>query len=110
MAFTKVAAVSEIPPGELVEIMHEGEAYAVCNVGGKIRALTGTCPHQGGPLGQGALEGPMITCPWHCWQFDSATGLCIFGDDVDAIEGVTIATYPVRVEGSDVYIDFSENA
>lgn len=96
---TKVATLAEVPPGTLIEVEYGGELYAVCNVGGQIRALYGECPHQGGPLGQGALEGPMITCPWHCWQFDSATGICIMGDDI------AIETYPVVVEGDDVLID-----
>jgi nitrite reductase/ring-hydroxylating ferredoxin subunit len=98
---TKVATLAEVPPGTLIEVEHAGELYAICNVGGQIRALYGECPHQGGPLGQGALEGPMITCPWHCWQFDSATGICVMGDDI------AIETYSVVVEGDDVLIDLS---
>jgi nitrite reductase (NADH) small subunit len=100
---TKIASLAEVPPGTLIEVEHNGELYAICNVGGQVRALYGECPHQGGPLGQGALEGPMITCPWHCWQFDSATGICIQGDDI------AIETYPVVVEGDDVLIDLSGN-
>jgi nitrite reductase (NADH) small subunit len=97
--FTKVATLDELPPGALIEVELDGEPYALCNVGGQIRALFGTCPHEGGPLGQGALEGPMITCPWHCWQFDTVTGICVFGDDL------AIETYPVRVEGNDVLVE-----
>src|ERR1700760_1714618 len=97
--FTKLATLDELAPGSLIEVEHEGELYALCNVGGNIRALFGCCPHEGGPLGQGTLEGPMITCPGHCWQFDSATGFCIFGEEV------TIETYPVKVEGNDVLVD-----
>jgi nitrite reductase (NADH) small subunit len=102
MAFVKVASLGALPPGELTEIVHDGEAFALCNVGGDVRALAGTCPHQGGPLGQGALEGPMITCPWHCWQFDSKHGTCIFGDDV------ALEVYPVKVEGDDILVNFDE--
>ena len=104
MAFTKIATVGELPPGTLIEVFHDGEPYAVCNVAGRIRALTGECPHAGGPLGQGALEGPLITCPWHSWQFDSGTGTCLFGDDL------AIVTYEVRVEGDDILADLPENA
>jgi nitrite reductase/ring-hydroxylating ferredoxin subunit len=96
--FTKVASLDELPPGTLIEVEHEGVPYAICNVGGQIRALFGECPHEGGPLGQGALEGPLITCPWHCWQFDSGTGVCIFGEDV------VLETYPVMVEGNNVLV------
>jgi len=104
MAFTKIATIEELPPGALIEVIHNDEPFAVCNVGGQIRTLAGICPHNGGPLGQGTLEGPMITCPWHCWQFDSATGTCIFGDDL------AIETYEVRVEGGDVFAELPEDA
>ena len=104
MAFTKLATLGELPPGALIEVIHDGAPYALCNVGGHIRALTGECPHNGGPLGQGTLDGPLITCPWHCWQFDSNTGTCIFGDDL------AIDTYEVRVEGDDIFADLPENA
>lgn len=97
-AFTRVAALDEVPPGTVIEVEQDGELYAICNVEGKIRAIFGECPHQGGPLGQGVLEGPLITCPWHCWQFDSLTGVCVQGDDV------VLETYPVRIEGNDVLV------
>ena len=96
--FVKVATTSELPPGALIEVQHAGENYALCNVDGQIRAIFGDCPHEGGPLGQGALEGPLVSCPWHCWQFDSLTGVCVQGDDV------VLETYPVRVEGGDVLV------
>jgi nitrite reductase/ring-hydroxylating ferredoxin subunit len=104
MTFTKVATVDELPPGALIEVEHQGQPYAICNVGGQIRAMFGECPHEGGPLGQGALEGPFISCPWHCWQFDSATGVCLFGDDVK------LDTYEVKVEGNDVLVQLPSHA
>jgi len=84
-----------------MEIARGDDLYAVCNVGGEIRALSGVCPHQGGPLGEGALNGNLITCPWHMWEFDSATGACAF------FGGPTIATYPVRVEDGAILADIS---
>ncbi len=99
MAFTRVARLSDLPPGELIEIIHNERPYALCNVGGDIRALHGVCPHQGGPLGQGALEDGLITCPWHSWQFDSATGDCTY------FETLAIPVYPVRVEAEEILID-----
>ena len=47
---------------------------AIANVDGTLHAIDGLCPHQGGPLGTGALCGTTLTCPWHGWQFDVATG------------------------------------
>ena len=75
------------------------ERYAVCNVGGKLHALSGICPHRGGPLGQGALNGSHVTCPWHAWEFDCRTG----ASDFDPAQ--KIATYDVKIAGDDVFLD-----
>jgi nitrite reductase/ring-hydroxylating ferredoxin subunit len=36
--------------------------------------LDGTCPHEGGPLGEGMIEGGRVVCPWHSYAFDPRTG------------------------------------
>ncbi|HWF07913.1 MAG TPA: Rieske (2Fe-2S) protein [Bryobacteraceae bacterium] len=102
MAFRKVASLDELPQGTLLEIIHNDKLYALCNVGGDVRALAGVCPHHGGPLGQGALEGSFVACPWHAWQFDSATGVCAFNNEL------RIPTYDVRVEGGTILVDIPE--
>ena len=102
MAWTKIATVNELPPGRLLEIVEGDDLYAVCNIDGDIRAIWGVCPHSGGPLGQGALDGPLITCPWHAWQFDSATGQC------DFTAGGSVPTFPVRVEAGEIFIDIPD--
>jgi len=102
MAYTKLASVDELPEGALLEIVQGSDVYALCNVAGEVRAMSGVCPHHGGPLGQGALEGSIVTCPWHAWQFDSATGACVFNEEV------RIARYPVRVEAGEVFVDLPE--
>lgn len=102
MAYRKLAALGELPPGALIEVVEGGDLYALCNVDGEIRALSGRCPHHGGPLGQGALEGSVVTCPWHAWPFDSKTGACAFND------AVRIPTYPVRVEAGQILVDLQD--
>ena len=62
MAFQKVASLAELPAGSLLEVIHDRKLYALCNVDGDVRALSGVCPHHGGPLGQGALEGSFVAC------------------------------------------------
>jgi nitrite reductase/ring-hydroxylating ferredoxin subunit len=99
MAWKKVATVGEVPPGRMIEVFEGENPYVVCNVDGEIRATSGVCPHHGGPLGQGLLDGAWITCPWHAWQFDSATGQCEFA------AGRPIPVYPVRVEADDILVD-----
>jgi nitrite reductase (NADH) small subunit len=102
MAFTKLASADELPEGSLIEVVVGNDLYALCNVAGEVRAIHGICPHHGGPLGQGALDGSMVTCPWHMWQFDSATGACAFNNEL------RIPTFPVRVEGGQIMVDIPE--
>ncbi len=72
--WTQVAKVEDCPPGGTLEVVAEGTVIGLFNVDGTMYALDGVCPHQGGPLGQGQLEGCILTCPWHGWQFNVQTG------------------------------------
>lgn len=73
-AWIPVADLTDCPPGTCLELVVEGRIVAVYNFAGELHALDGVCPHQGGPLGQGQLDGPIVTCPWHGWQFDVRDG------------------------------------
>ena len=70
----RVASLDDCPPGTASELVAEDRIIALYNVDGTFHALDGICPHQGGPLGKGALTGCVVTCPWHGWQFDVTTG------------------------------------
>jgi len=69
-----VAAAADCPPGTSIERVAAGRMVAIANVDGSLHAIDGLCPHQGGPLGTGALCGTTLTCPWHGWQFDAVSG------------------------------------
>jgi nitrite reductase/ring-hydroxylating ferredoxin subunit len=103
MAYRRLASLDELPEGALLEIVRGSQLYALCHVAGEVRAMSGVCPHHGGPLGQGALEGGLVTCPWHAWQFDSATGACAFNNDL------RIPTYPVRIEAGQILVDLPDH-
>jgi NAD(P)H-dependent nitrite reductase small subunit len=96
--FVQIAAVGEIPPGggRCVEV--SGREIAVFNLGGSFHAIDNTCLHRGGPLAEGELDGPVVTCPWHGWQYDVTTGRCVT-DDSQAV-----GRYEVKVEGGGVLI------
>jgi nitrite reductase/ring-hydroxylating ferredoxin subunit len=53
-----------------------GRAIALIRLEDGLHALDNTCPHAGGPLGQGEVEGALIVCPWHGRAFDIHTGIC----------------------------------
>ena len=99
MAYAKVYSLAHLPPGMLTEVIIAGDPVALCNVAGEIRALCGVCPHNGGPLGQGAMNGPNIVCPWHAWEFNAITG------ENDFDRSLRVPTHAVRVEGDDILVD-----
>jgi nitrite reductase/ring-hydroxylating ferredoxin subunit len=96
--FVKLATLAELPPGGAKEVEHEGRVYALFNVGGRVLAVDGICPHQGGPLADGQVEGLIVTCPWHGWQFDLENGTMPSGARIKQ------AVFEVKVEGDDVLV------
>ena len=88
-----VARTGEIVAGSAKAVVVGGREIAVFNVGGTFFALDNTCPHQGGPLAEGWIEGAQVTCPWHAWTFNLADGKMTLGDFA------SVATFDVRVEG-----------
>jgi len=71
--FVKVAQVSDLQPGAGKVVMVKDRAIALFNVDGTFYAIDNICLHRGGPLGEGELEGCVVTCPWHGWQYDVKT-------------------------------------
>ncbi|MHC5540794.1 Rieske (2Fe-2S) protein [Singulisphaera rosea] len=96
--YVKLATLSDLPPGKALEVEHGGRIVAIFNVDGKISAIDGLCPHQGGPLADGILEGNMVSCPWHGWEFDVCTGKTPLGPKIKQ------TVYEVRVVGQDVLV------
>lgn len=97
--FFKAAGVDEIEEGSLYPIEVDGEPICLAKVEGTIYAFTDNCTHISGPLNEGELEGCVLTCPWHLAQFDVRTGKVLRGPARQ-----DIATYPVKIEGSDVLV------
>ena len=77
-----VADCRACPPGCSLEVVAADRIIALFNVEGEYFALDGICPHQGGPLGEGELQGCVVTCPWHGWQFDVRNGQHTFAPTV----------------------------
>ena len=96
--FISVARVDDVPAGEGRVVDANGVSVALFNIEGEFRALDNTCIHRGGPLGDGICHATTVTCPWHGWQFDIATGECA------SSPGERVDTYEVRVAGDDVRV------
>ena len=81
----------ELPAeGAAVSVEVEGRRIAVIRAGGEWHALDDACPHQGAPLSCGVVAGGEVTCSWHGWHFDLASGRST--DGLDA----RVAVHPVR--------------
>lgn len=93
----RLASLSELPVGAGKIVAAHGKVIALFNVGGDIRAVENTCPHRGGPLGEGVVSGTVVTCPWHGWEFDVCTGLS------PRNPAVAIRCISLEIRGDEIY-------
>ncbi|WP_417393358.1 Rieske (2Fe-2S) protein [Gimesia sp.] len=99
----RIADLTAVPEGQAGEFVAEDRIIALYHVDGAYYAMDGVCPHAGGPLGEGALTGNIVTCPWHGWQFDVTTGKHCLN------ERLCHPTYSVFVEEDGIYIELPES-
>jgi 3-phenylpropionate/trans-cinnamate dioxygenase ferredoxin subunit len=100
-----------LAPGQKVIVTVQGRELGIFNVDGRLHAVRNVCPDQSGPLCQGEVFGridgevtedrrirevlhtarPVIACPWHAWEYDLATGECLWNPKY------RVKVYPVEV-------------
>jgi len=97
--FHKAAKKQDIPEGQGIVCEVGGKPIALFNVGGDFCAISNTCLHKGGPLGEGDLDGTVVTCPWHAWQWDVKTGCNVENQDQK------VPRYNVKLEGEDILVE-----
>lgn len=97
----ELVALDELIEGQGMSVKGpDGHVYALFLQGGQVKALDDECCHQGGPLGEGDLDGDgVVSCPWHGWQFKVETGECL------DIPGECVRAYPTRVENGKVQVE-----
>lgn len=72
---------------------HAGGSYAVFVVDDELYVTDGGCPHNGGPLVEGLVRDGLVTCPWHWYSYELATGRC------RTAVGYELRRYPVVAVG-----------
>ncbi len=95
---TRVGSVKDLAPGTARVVEVNGHEIALYNVAGSYYATSNLCPHQGGPLGEGMMEGATVICPWHAWVFDVTDGTSPVNPRLK------IPCYSVTVQGEDLFI------
>src|SRR5215218_11208943 len=97
--WTDVAALEDLHDGKPKCVEADGTPVLLLRQGNRIRAIGATCPHLGGPLDEGSIEGDTVTCPWHGSVFCLDDGALIHGPAT-----TPVAAYEVQVEDGRVAI------
>ncbi len=98
--FIKVARTDDIAPGEKKIVEVDGIEVVVVNLDGEFYAIENVCTHDGGPLGEGRLNGCQLICPRHGARFDVRTGAAL---TLPAFEAAP--TYQVKIQDGDVLVE-----
>src|SRR5215471_12509155 len=95
-----VAQVTELAPASTRVVQAAGRELALIRTPEGFFALDNACPHTGGPLGEGLVQGHTVTCPLHGWQFDCKTGTCL-----TETKQPPQRRYAVKVERGQVWVE-----
>jgi len=102
MPWIPVASKEAIPIGSALAVEVGAREVALFHLPDGVYATSNVCPHQGGPLSEGQIDGEIVVCPWHQWRFDIKTG-CAVGRSK-----LKIDTYPVLEEAETLSLLFPE--
>lgn len=99
MGFVRVANTNDLKPGECKSVKCNDREIALFNVAGVFHAVENICPHKGGPLGDGTLDGENVSCPWHGWRFNVVTGVS------PVMPTAHLKKFEVKIDGEDVLVN-----
>jgi len=91
-----------VPEGGCAGVTVGGRDLAVVRLNGAFHAIDDACPHQGAPLSDGVVDGALLICPLHHWEFEVETGACL--ED----PGCPLTRHETRVEDGRVLIRLAE--
>jgi nitrite reductase/ring-hydroxylating ferredoxin subunit len=101
--FVEAARLDEVPAGTGRTVTIAGKGIALFNVDGQIYAIDDVCPHAGSSLGNGKLDGRIVTCRSHGMKIDVVTGF------FPASEGFAVNSYPVMVLAGKIMVAVGSN-
>ncbi|MFK5856273.1 MAG: thiamine pyrophosphate-binding protein, partial [Bacteroidota bacterium] len=91
----------ELHEGRIMTVTAGKKQIALSHFEGVFCALDNSCPHQGGPLGEGSIENGILRCPWHGWDYHPCTGKAPGFDD-------GVEPYEVKEENGIIYVGVME--
>ncbi len=114
MNFVEIATIDELADGDMKMTTVSGREILLARVGDNYYSADNSCPHMGGNLSMGKLEGTVVTCPRHHSQFDLTDGHVIRWTDWTGFKlslgkllrsPRPLKTYEVKVEEGKVLIN-----
>lgn len=72
-----VGNAGDFTAGSGTMVVVNGRHVALFRLGDAFHALDNMCLHRGGPLCDGPIDGGVVTCPWHGWSYEIATGTMV---------------------------------
>jgi nitrite reductase (NADH) small subunit len=100
----EICAENEIPDGERKIVQVNDQSIGIFHHHGSWYALSNSCLHRGGPVCTGSLEGDVITCPWHGFQYDITTGKFL----VDP--SAKLPLFPVIIKDGRIHLRVAANS
>ena len=110
----RLASIDDLPEGDMKNYQVQDIEILIAKIGGKYYATQNKCPHFGGELSKGKLEGSIVTCPRHGSQFNLTDGSVVRwlkGTGLISSIGKTLKspqkliTYSVKIEGQDIMVE-----
>jgi nitrite reductase/ring-hydroxylating ferredoxin subunit len=95
----RILDASDLEPGTVRPVTVDGRTIAVGrSEDGELFAFDNMCAHQGGPLGQGWVDGDRLVCPLHGWSYNIADGSCTM------IPSLKITKHPIREDAGAIVV------
>jgi 3-phenylpropionate/trans-cinnamate dioxygenase ferredoxin component len=117
IGYIPVAKTGSITSGNMMAVSAGGKEILLARVGDRFYASGNRCPHLGGELSRGKLEGTIVTCPRHASRFDLSDGHVVRWTDWAGVKATVsqvfrsprpLTIYPVRVEGDDIMVKLGD--
>lgn len=94
--------LSDFPPGSALEKRILARRVAVFNDNGTIYGIEADCKHMRASLATGGIRDGILTCKWHGWQYELATGKCL------NLEGVQLKRFEVSIEEGEIFLHYDK--
>jgi 3-phenylpropionate/trans-cinnamate dioxygenase ferredoxin subunit len=106
MEYIKIGQTTDIHDGDKRKVTVNGHDILLANVNNSYYAIDNTCPHMGGSLYEGQLNGSLVTCPRHGSVYDVTNGKVIQSGKLFFIKVKIgdVKSYPIKVEGTDIMV------